>query len=144
MDKIRRILRDTEVIAVVGISPNPQRDSYRVARYMSSKGYRIVPVNPTVKEVFGEKAYSSLIDIPYQVDMVNVFRNPEHLPDIVDAAIHVGAKVLWTQLGVVHRESTLRANDAGLDVVTDRCLMVEHQSQESEKLRPYEIYTGTG
>ena len=123
---------------MVGISPNPQRDSYRVARYMSSKGYRIVPVNPTVKEVFGEKTYPSLRDVPYEVDMVNVFRNSEHLPEIVDAAIQVGAKVLWTQLGVVHWESTLRAANAGLDVVTDRCLMMEHQSQASEKLKPYE------
>jgi len=139
VDKIKRILRDTEVIAVVGISPNPQRDSYRVARYMFSKGYRIVPVNPTVKEVFGDKAYPSLRDVPYEVDMVNVFRNSEHLSGIVDDAIHVGAKVLWTQLGVVDRESTLRAANAGLDVVTNRCLMMEHQSQDSGKLRPYEI-----
>ena len=138
MDKVRRILQDTDVIAVVGLSPNPQRDSHRVARYMQSKRYRIIPVNPAAEEVLGEKSYPSLRDIPQKVDMVNVFRRSEYLPEIVDAAVEIGAKSLWTQLGVVHEESTRRARDAGLDVVTNRCLMVEHQSLDRRTSSCYE------
>jgi predicted CoA-binding protein len=128
MDPIKQILQETRVIAVVGLSPNPQRDSYKVARYMQSKGYRIVPVNPAASEILGEKCYPSLRDIPGKVDMVNVFRPPQYLPEVADAAVDVGAKFLWTQLGVVNEEATRFASEAGLGVVTDRCLMVEHRN----------------
>jgi len=128
MDEIKQLLRDTSVIAVVGLSPNPDSDSHRVARYMQAKGYRIIPVNPRADEVLGEKSYPSLRDVQEKVDMVNVFRRPEFLPEIVDAAVEIGAKSLWTQLGIVDEASTRRAKDAGLDVITDRCLMVEHRS----------------
>ena len=138
MDKVRRILQDTEVIAVVGLSPNPQRDSNMVARYMQSKRYRVIPVNPAAEEVLGEKSYPSLRDVPQKVDMVNVFRRSEYLPEIVDAAVEIGAKSLWTQLGIVHEESTRRAEDAGLDVVTNRCFMVEHQSLDRGTSSCYE------
>ena len=127
MAEIKQILQDTKVIAVVGLSPNSQRDSHRVAGYMQSKGYRVIPVNPNTGEVLGEKSYPNLRDIPHKVDMVNVFRSSQHLPQIVDDALEIGAKSLWTQLGVIHEESTHRARDAGLDVVTDRCMMVEHR-----------------
>jgi predicted CoA-binding protein len=120
------ILRSTRTIAVVGLSSNPDRSSHSVAAYLQSQGYRIIPVNPKETEVLGEKAYARLEDIPEPVDCVNVFRRPEHVPEIVDAAIRIGAKALWLQQGITH-ESTERARAAGLLVVEDRCMYLAHR-----------------
>ena len=113
-------------IAVVGLSSDPGRPSYDVARYLQRAGYRIIPVNPNETEVLGERAYASLRDIPEPVDVVDVFRRPAFVPAIVDDAIAVGAPVLWLQQGVVDTASAERARAAGLAVVMDRCMKVEH------------------
>jgi predicted CoA-binding protein len=115
------------VIAVVGLSDKPDRPSHGVAAYMQSAGYRIIPVNPAVKEVLGEKSYSSLKEIPENVDLVDVFRKPEAVPEIVEDAIAIGAKAVWMQEGVVHNAAADRARAAGLQVVMDRCILKEHR-----------------
>jgi predicted CoA-binding protein len=125
-DEIRDLLRSTRTIAVVGLSDNPGRASHHVAAYLQDHGYRIIPVNPTVTEVLGEKAYPRLEDVPEPIDLVDVFRRPEHVPGIVDAAIKVGAKAVWLQLGIVHEEAAAKARAAGLRVVQDRCTLIEH------------------
>jgi predicted CoA-binding protein len=125
-NEIRDLLRTTRTIAVVGLSDNPSRASHHVAAYLQDHGYRIIPVNPTVTEVLGEKAYPRLEDVPEPIDLVDVFRRPEHVPAIVDAAIQVGAKAVWLQLGIVHEEAAALALAAGLQVVQDRCTLVEH------------------
>ena len=127
MDTIEAILKESRVIAVVGLSPNPQRDSNRVARYMKEKGYRVVPVNPNVLEILGEQAYPSLTDIPFDVDSVDVFRRAEHVPELVDEAITIVAKSIWMQIGIVHAEAAEKAQMSDLAVVMDRCMMVEHR-----------------
>jgi predicted CoA-binding protein len=126
-DEIRDLLRSTRTIAVVGLSDNPGRASHRVAAYLQDHGYHIIPVNPTVTEVLGEKAYPRLEDVPEPIDLVDVFRRPEHVPEIVDAAIKVGAKAVWLQLGIVHEEAAAKARAAGLRVVQDRCTLIEHR-----------------
>jgi predicted CoA-binding protein len=115
-----------KTIAVVGLSSDPSRPSYGVARYMQRQGYRIIPVNPNETQVLGEQAYASLHDIPVPVDVVDVFRRPEHVPEVVDEAIAIGAPVLWLQQGVIHPQAAQRAQAAGLAVVMDRCIKVEH------------------
>jgi predicted CoA-binding protein len=125
-EEIRDILKSARVIAVVGLSDKPDRDSHRVAAYMQRAGYRIIPVNPAVKEVLGEKSYASLRDVPQKIDVVDIFRKPEAVPEIVEDAIAVGAKVVWMQEGIVHNEAADRARAAGLKVVMDRCVMREH------------------
>jgi len=125
--RIDEILRDTRTIAVVGLSGRAWRASYGVSEYMQSVGYRIIPVNPKEKEVLGEAAYGSLEEVPVPVDMVNVFRRSELVPEIADAAIRIGAKCLWLQEGVVHEAAAEKARAAGLDVVMDRCLLKEHR-----------------
>jgi hypothetical protein len=125
-EEIREILNSARVIAVVGLSDKPDRDSYRVAADMQRAGYRIIPVNPAVKEVLGEKSYSSLRDVPEKIDIVDIFRKPDAVPAIVEDAIAVGAKVVWMQEGIVHNEAADRARAAGLKVVMDRCLLREH------------------
>ena len=124
---IDQLLRTSRTIAVVGLSDNPGRDSYRVSRYMQQQGYTIIPVNPTVEEVLGERSVPDLERIGRPVDIVNIFRRPEHVPAIVEAAIRTGAKAVWTQLGIVHEEAARRAAEAGLTVVMDRCLLIEHR-----------------
>jgi uncharacterized protein len=119
-------LENARTIAVVGLSANPERTSYRVSRYMQERGYRIIPVNPTITESLGEKAYASLKDIPEKVDIVNVFRNSPDVPPVADDAIAIQAKVLWMQEGIVNQEAACKAEAAGLKVVMDRCIMVEH------------------
>lgn len=121
------ILRRAKTIAVVGLSGQRWRPSYGVSEYMQSAGYRIVPVNPTETEVLGEKAYATLDEIPEPVDMVDIFRRPEHVPDIVDAAIRIGVKCVWMQEGIVHEEAAAKARAAGLEVVMDRCILKEHR-----------------
>ena len=125
---IKEILENTDKVAVVGLSPKPDRDSNRVARYLMDKGYSVVPVNPGQKEILGERCYRSLEEIPFHVDLVNIFLNPVRIPPIVDQAIKIGAKVIWMQLGVIHEESAERARSAGLQVIMDRCIKVEHAS----------------
>jgi uncharacterized protein len=121
------ILRSAKVIAVVGLSGRRFRPSYGVSEYMQSAGYRIIPVNPNESEVLGEKAYASLDDIPEPIDIVDIFRRPEFVPDIVDAAIRIGAKVIWMQEGVEHAEAARKAAAAGLTVIMDRCILKEHR-----------------
>jgi len=126
---IRQSLADCKTIAVVGLSPKPHRDSFRVAKYMQDHGFRIVPINPNAHEVLGEKAYASLTEAAQheRIDMVNCFRNSEDIPPIAAEAIAIGAKSLWLQIGVVNDAAAKQATDAGLVVVQNLCLMVEHR-----------------
>lgn len=126
-----KILRQAKTIAVVGLSSNPMRPSFGVSRYMQKQGYRIVPVNPAEAEILGETSYASLAAIPFPVDCVNIFRRPEFVPEIVEAAIAIGAKSVWMQEDVIHEEAAERARAAGLDVVMDRCLLKEHRALET-------------
>jgi predicted CoA-binding protein len=125
---IRQSLANCKTIAVVGLSPKPHRDSFRVAKYMQDQGFRIVPINPNAHEVLGEKAYASLTEAAQheRIDMVNCFRNSEDIPPIAAEAIAIGAKSLWLQLGVVNDDAAQQATNAGLVVVQDLCLMVEY------------------
>jgi predicted CoA-binding protein len=126
-DALAQILRGTKTIAVVGLSSNPMRASHQVAEYLKASGYRIIPVNPNEKEVLGEKAYARMEDVPEPVDIVDVFRRAEEVPTVAASAIRIGAKVLWMQLGIENAEAAERARAAGLVVVEDSCLMVEHK-----------------
>lgn len=117
---LRRLLRETRSIAVVGCSPRPDRDSHQIAKYMMEEGYEVFPVHPAHEEILGVRAYPDLNSLPGPVDMVNVFRRPDALPEVVDQAIAIGAKSLWTQEGVVHPESTHRALAAGITIVVDQ------------------------
>jgi len=125
-DPVQKLLETSRTIAVVGLSGTRSRASYGVAQYMQSAGYRIIPVNPNVKDVLGEKAYARLEDIPEPVDIVDVFRRSVHLGDVVEAAIRIGAKAVWMQEGVVHAEAAERARQAGLFVMMDSCILKEH------------------
>jgi hypothetical protein len=124
---IPELLRSARVIAVVGLSSRKFRPSYGVSEYMQRAGYRIIPVNPRETEVLGEKAYPDLDSAPRPIDIVNIFRRSEFVPEIVDAAIRVGARAVWMQEGVVHKEAAARARAAGLTVVMDRCILQEHR-----------------
>jgi predicted CoA-binding protein len=126
-----QILSQCRSVAVVGLSPKPHRDSYRVSRYMQQQGWRIIPINPNATEVLGETAYPNLSAAAQveRIDLVNVFRNSEDVPPVVDEAIALGARALWLQLGVVHDAAVDKARAAGLWAVQDRCLMVEHARQ---------------
>jgi predicted CoA-binding protein len=121
------MLRRYRTIAVVGLSSRRFRPSYGVSEYMKSAGYRIIPVNPNEREVLGETCYPSLDDVPGPVEIVNVFRRSEFVPEIVEAAIRKGARAVWMQEGVVNQEGAERARAAGLDVVMDRCILKEHR-----------------
>ncbi|MFA7279529.1 MAG: CoA-binding protein [Sterolibacterium sp.] len=123
---LRRILAENRVIAVVGLSANWNRPSYFAAKYMLEHGYTIIPVNPGQSEILGQKCYANLRDIPQKVDVVDCFRKSEDIPPLVDDAIAIGAKVLWLQLGVINPAATQRASEAGLEVVVDRCVKIEH------------------
>jgi predicted CoA-binding protein len=124
---IETILKSYKTIAVVGLSADPARTSHRVASYMKSAGYRIVPVRPDGDEIMGEKVYHSLKDIPFPVDIVDVFRRPETVMPIAREAVEIGAKVFWLQQGITNEEAETLCRDAGLDVVSDRCILVEHR-----------------
>ncbi len=132
---LERILRDAHTIAVVGLSSNPNRPSYEVAEYLQRQGYRILPVNPTIEEVLGERSYPTLESVPEPIDVVDVFRRPEDVPEVVEQAIRVGAPVLWLQEGVVNEEAAARAREAGLEVVMDRCMLKEHSRLLGQKSR---------
>ena len=123
---LRRILKDCRTIAVVGLSAEWHRPSYFAAKYMQQPGYRIVPVNPKYAEILGEKSYARLEDIPFPVDMVDVFRREADVPPIARSAVAIGAKCLWQQLGVKNQEADAIARAAGLDSVMDRCVKIEH------------------
>jgi uncharacterized protein len=125
-NRITELLKTAKTIAVVGLTNSPLRPSYGVSHYMRSKGFRIIPVNPNIREWEGEKAYASLLDVPEKVDIVNVFRRPEAVPEIVDQAIRIKAPVIWMQEGVVHNEAAAKARQAGIFVVMDRCILKEH------------------
>jgi uncharacterized protein len=126
-DAVAQILRGVKTIAVVGLSSNPMRASHGVAEYLKTAGYRIIPVNPNETEVLGEKAYARLEDVPEPVDIVDVFRRTEEVRAVAESAIRIGAKVLWMQLGIENAEAAERARTAGMVVVEDSCLMVEHK-----------------
>ena len=126
INTLRRILKQSKTIAVVGLSANWWRPSYFAAKYMQEHGYRIVPVNPAYQEVLGEPCYRSVRDIPEPVDIVDCFRKSEEIPAIAEDAIAIGAKVLWMQLGVINPEAADKARKAGLEVVMDRCVKIEH------------------
>lgn len=123
---LKRILKCTHTIAVVGLSANWYRPSYFAAKYMQGHGYRIVPVNPTYEEILGEKCYASLRDIRQRIDMVDCFRRSEEIPALAEDAIAIGAKTLWMQLGVINEAAAAKARAAGLEVVMDRCVKIEH------------------
>lgn len=126
MASIPELLRGARTIAVVGLSNKPYRPSYGVSRYLQIHGYRVIPVNPEETEVLGEKAYARLEDVPEHIDIVDVFRRPEYVPDIVESAISIGAGAVWMQEGVVHEEAAAKARQAGLTVIMDRCILKEH------------------
>ena len=126
---VERILRQARTVAVVGLSPDPRRPSHGVARYLQQAGYRIIPVNPNVDEVLGERAYPTLQAVPDFIDVVDVFRRSEYVAPIVDDAIAIHARALWLQDGVIDASAAQRAVDAGLDVVMDDCMMRRHAAR---------------
>jgi len=131
-DPILEILKKYKTIAVVGLSSNPARASYGVTEYMQRVGYRIIPVNPNEREVLGEKCYARLEDVPEEIEIVDVFRRTERVPAVVESAIKVGAKVVWMQLGIENAEAAEKARAAGLMVVEDACVLVEHRRRVKE------------
>jgi uncharacterized protein len=131
-EEITSILRNAHVIAVVGLSDKPDRDSYHVAAYLQQHGYRIIPVNPAVTEVLGEQSYARLEDVPVPVDVVDIFRRPDAVPPIVASAIAIGAKVVWMQDGIVHNEAARTARAAGLQVVMSKCMLREHRTRQGK------------
>jgi len=126
IDPASEILKTSRTIAIVGLSNRPHRPSYGVAQYLQSAGYRIIPVNPAETEVLGEKSYARLEDIPERVDIVDIFRRSEFVPGIVESAIHIGARGVWMQEGVIHAEAAERARRAGLFVIMNTCILKEH------------------
>jgi predicted CoA-binding protein len=127
MKRISEILHTARTIAVIGLSGKRYRPSYGVAEYLKRAGYRIIPVNPEESEVLGEKSYPDLDSIPEPVDVVDIFRRSEFVPEIVEAAIRKGAKVVWMQEGVIHEEAARRAEEAGMTVIMDRCILKDHR-----------------
>ena len=125
-DKIRRILRNSRTVAVVGLSAQWHRPSYFAAKYLQEHGYRVIPVNPMYDEILGEKSYKSLREIPGKVDVVDCFRRSAEMPSLADDAVAIGARVLWMQLGVSHPAARAKAEGAGLEVVENRCMKIEH------------------
>ncbi|MSQ62367.1 MAG: CoA-binding protein [Betaproteobacteria bacterium] len=123
---LRRILKESRVLAVVGLSANWHRPSYFAAKYMLEHGYRVIPVNPQYAEVLGQKCYASLRDIPEKVDLVDVFRKTADVMPVAEDAIAIGARVLWQQLGVTNAEAAAKARAAGMEIVMDRCVKIEH------------------
>jgi predicted CoA-binding protein len=126
-DPIAEILSKYRTIGVVGLSSDPSRPSYGVSEYMQSAGYRIIPVNPNEREVLGEKSYVRIEEVPEKIEIVDIFRRIEQVPVVVDSAIAIGAKVVWMQQGIEHQVAAEKASAAGLIVVMDACILVEHQ-----------------
>ncbi|NIP38159.1 MAG: CoA-binding protein [Candidatus Dadabacteria bacterium] len=123
---LRRILKECKTIAMVGLSQKWNRPSNYAAKYLLLHGYEVIPVTPTYEEVLGQKCYGSILDIPKKVDVVDCFRKPEEIPKLAKDAVKIGAKVLWMQLGIVNEEARKIAEDAGLEVVMNRCMKIEH------------------
>lgn len=128
-DEIGELLSRVKTIAVIGLSSNPMRPSFGVSQYMQRKGYRIIPVNPNESSVLGEKAYSSLSEVPEKVDLVDVFRRPEFVSQIVEETIRLNIPAVWLQEGVIHAGAAKRAKEAGLTLVMDRCILKEHRAR---------------
>ena len=127
MHNVSELLRSSRTIAVVGLSSKRYRPSYGVAEYMQNAGYRIIPVNPFETEVLGETAYATLGDVPEHIDIVDIFRKSEFVPELVETAIRIGARAIWMQEGVVHEAAAAKARAAGLEVVMDRCILKDHR-----------------
>ena len=128
-DQIGDLLKKSKTIAVVGLSSSPLRPSYGVAAYMQAQGYRIIPVNPTIKGALGEKAYASLSEVPEKIDVVDVFRRSEFVPEVVDEALKLKVSAIWLQEGVIHEQAAERARKAGVFVVMDLCILKEHRKR---------------
>ena len=141
IEGLRRILKENRTIAVVGLSAQWFRPSFFAAKYLQEHGYRVIPVNPAYREVLGEKCYPSLREVPEPIDVVDIFRKPDDVPPIVEEAIAIRAKVLWLQIGVIHEAAARRAREAGLDVVMDRCMKIEH-ARLFGGLGFFGVYTG--
>jgi uncharacterized protein len=125
-DQLHDLISSVNTIAVVGLSPKEHRDSFRVAKYLQDQGFRIIPVNPNAREVLGEKAYASLRDVPEPIDLVDVFRRADVVDEVAREAVEAGARAIWLQMGIINEDAATIAEDGGLDVVMDRCLMVDH------------------
>jgi predicted CoA-binding protein len=130
-DRITELLKTAKTIAVVGLTDSPLRPSYGVSHYMLSQGYRIIPVNPNITDWMGEKAYPSLLDVPEKIDIVNVFRRSDAVPDVVEQAIQIKAPAIWMQEGVVHEAAAEKARQASIFVVMDSCILKEHRKRSS-------------
>ncbi len=127
-EEIKAILERYNTVAIVGLSPKPQRDSHKVAKYLKENHYRIVPVNPGQKEILGEKCYPDLKTIPFPIDVVDIFRKPEAIPPVVDNAIEIGAQAVWMQMGLAHNQAADKARKAGLQVIMNKCIKIEHMN----------------
>ena len=128
-DPIAEVLKKAKTIAVVGLSDNPLRPSHGVSAYMQSHGYHIIPVNPQIAECLGEKSYASLLDIPEKIDIVNIFRRPEYVEEVVDQAIQLKVPAIWMQEEVIHEKAAEKARKAGVFVVMDMCILKEHRDR---------------
>src|SRR5260370_22138704 len=134
-DAILELLKKYKTIAVVGLSSNPMRASLGVTEYMQGAGYRMIPVNPNEREVLGERSYARLEDVPEKIEIVNVFRRAEEVPPVVESAIRIGAKVVWMQSGIENEAAAEKARAAGLVVIEDACILVEHRRRVGELKR---------
>lgn len=130
-EEIRGILRDAKTIAVVGLSPKEERPSHSIALYLKNQGYKVVGVNPGVSEIFGEKVYKTVAEIPEQIDIVDIFLRPENIPPVVEEAIRKKAKVIWMQQGIVNNAAADAARAAGLKVVMNKCIFTEHRAMRA-------------
>jgi predicted CoA-binding protein len=128
-DPIAELLKRSKTIAVVGLSDNPLRPSHGVSAYMQSQGYRIIPVNPQIESALGEKAYASLLEVPEKIDIVDIFRRPEFVEEVVDQAIQLKVPAVWMQEEVIHENAAEKARQAGIFVVMDRCILKEHRAR---------------
>jgi predicted CoA-binding protein len=126
MAKEQEIMKQCHTIAVVGLSSNPERTSHRVASYLQEQGYRIIPINPNESQVLGETCYAKLSDVPEKIDAVDIFRKTEDVPPVIEEAIKAGVKAVWMQEGIVNEPAALKARQAGIDVVMDKCMLKEH------------------
>jgi predicted CoA-binding protein len=130
-ERVTELLKTAKTIAVVGLTDSPLRPSYGVSHYMLSRGYRIIPVNPNIKAWMGEKAYASLLEVPEKIDIVNVFRRSDAVPEVVEQAIQIKAPAIWMQEGVIHEEAAEKARQAGIFVVMDLCILKEHRKRSN-------------
>jgi uncharacterized protein len=128
-DPIAEILQRAKTVAVVGLSDNPLRPSHGVSAYLQAQGYRIIPVNPQIQEALGEKSYPSLLDVPEKIDIVDIFRRPEFVEEVVDQAIQLKVPAVWMQEEVIHEKAAKKARQAGIFVVMDRCILLEHRAR---------------